>query len=668
MTDLGLRDFGSFGPANRGTEPAAPLASQPALPAATGIELPPVIIPAPPASPNRAVFAGDVPSGEDALGVAPALDLLAEVAAHRGTRTPLAIGLFGRPGAGKSFALAYLVARIHDVAAAASKAVLGPFYPRIHIQAVDVGGLDGDPALALAARIHAGLRQPYPELAREIAQAVRDPHAVLVEINEKLDAARRRLDTERRTLEESGSRLARLTETVLYESAGSQIDSYARANRARIEHRLTAFGFRGDGVRNYKDLVAAASESGGLLGLLPRALFEFKGQLRLIVWAVLLALVGFGLDVAIDTKETWLAALRNGPQFVVAAEAWMTDHIGLLAIGRKAAYVAAAFLIALNLLRAAGFLRPVFAGVRLLRADLENRRRDLGSLYAHQTKRVDILAGDVERLSRAAAEAERRAGGEGAHGGLLDPPPFEASAAAQAEGFFTSLGGLLRDDRFQAKGLAPRRIVLALDQFESVAPERARQIFATLHRIAAVSGVVVLAAADPQQLAATRADLERWVQVPLSLDARATASDYETLVTHAVGRAPAAAPKARIDPAHSLLDEPLSEREGELLGVLAPLAGGSPRAVKRLINLYALARTDSAAPRGLLALFLAVDLGGTWAERQATAALADGTPFDGEISPGLAQAISAVESFGGRPSVPEAARAATRARLFSLPI
>jgi hypothetical protein len=638
------------------------------MPAASGLELPSVIIPPAPIPANRAVFAGDAPSGEDALGLDPVLALLAEVATHRGTRTPLSIGLFGGPGSGKSFALGHLAARIREVAAAASKAALGPFYPRIHVQEVDAGGLEGDPALALAAQIHAGLRQPYPELAREIAHAVRDPQAVLRDTNEKLDEARRRLDAERRTLEESGSRLARLTETVLYESAGSQIDSYARANRARIENRLAAFGFKGDPVRNYKDLVAAAGESGGLLGLLPRALFEFKGQLRLIVWAVLLALVGFGLNAAIDTKETWLAALRNGPQFIVAAEAWLTDHIGLLALGRKAAYFAAAFLIALNLLRAASFLRPVFAGVRLLRADLENRRRDLGSLYAHQTKRVDILAGDVERLSRAAAEAERRAGGAGAHGGLLDPPPFETSAAAHAQGFFTSLGGLLREDKFQAKGLAPRRIVLVLDHLESVSPERARLILGTLHRIAAASGLVVLTAADPQQLAASRAELERWVQVPVSLDARAGLSDYEALVTQVLGQVPAEARKPRVDPAHSLLDEPLSEREAGLLAALAPLAGASPRAVKRLINLYALARTESVAPKGLLALFLAVDLGGTWAERQAAAALGAGAPFEGEVSPGLTQAISAVEAFEGHSAAPEAGRAAARARLFSVPV
>jgi hypothetical protein len=667
VTDVRLRDLGSFGPGNRGTEPAAPeLPSH--LPAASGLDLPPVIITPPPVSSNRAVFAGDSPSGEDALGRDGAVEILAEAAAHRGTSMPLTIGLFGGPGSGKTFALGRLATRIRDVAAAASKGPLGPFYQRIHVQEVDAGGLEGDPALALAAQLHAGLRQPYPELAREIAHALRDPQAVLRDINEKLDGARRRLDAERRTLEESGSRLARLTETVLYESAGSQIDSYARANRARIENRLNAFGFKGDPVRNYKDFVAAAVESGGLFGLLPRALFEFKGQLRLIIWAVVLVLAGAGLNIAIDMKDSWSAALSSGPQFVATAGTWLTNHIDLLATGRKAAYLLAAVLVIANLLRAASFLRPVVSGVRLLRADLDNRRRDLGSLYAHQTKRVDILADDVERMSRAAAEAERRAGGAGAHGGLLDPPPFETNAAAHAHGFFASLGGLLHDDKFQAKGLAPRRIVLVLDHLESVSPERARLIFGTLHRIAGVSGLVVLATADPQQLGASRAEIDRWVQVPVCLDPEAALPGYDALVTQALSRAPAVAPKPQIDPAHSLLDEPLSEREAVLLTALAPVAGATPRAVKRLINLYTLARADGSGPKGLLALFLAVDLGGTWGERQAAAALGTAVPFDGEVSPRLAQAIKAVEAFEGRSAAPEAARASARARLFSVPV
>jgi hypothetical protein len=368
-------------------------------------------------------------------------------------------------------------------------------------------------------------------------------------------------------------------------------------------------------------------------------------------------------------KDAWLSALNNGPQFVVTAGNWLTNHLDLLAIGRKAAYVLAAILVVVNLLRAVSFLRPVVSGVRLLKADLDNRRRDLGALYAHQTKRADILASDVERLSRAAAEAERRAGGAGAHGGLLDPPPFETNAAAHANGFFASLGALLRDDKFIAKGSAPRRIVLVLDQLESVSPERARLIFGTLHRIAAASGFVVVAAADSQQLGASRSELERWVQVPLCLDAAEGAlPDYEALVTQALGRAPAAGPQAQIDPAHSLLDEPLSDREATLLGALVPIAGTTPRAVKRLINLYTLARAETSAPKGLLALFLAIDLGGTWSERQAAAALGTGTSFDGETSPRLIAATAAIEAFEGRATGPDAARAMARARLFSVPV
>lgn len=669
MTDVGLRDAAPFGPGQRGVEPLAPSFPQaPPLPRAEPLapvinkEPAAVIIPPPPARAKPLVFSGDTPSGEDALSLDPALRLLAELAAHRAAATPITIGIFGGPGAGKSFALARLAARVRAITAAAAKAALGPFLPKIHVQEVNAATLEGDPALALAGQIYSGLRQPYPELARELAHAVRDPQVILRDVEERLDAARHRLDVERRALEETGSRLARLTETVLYESAGSQIDSYARAHRAGIESRLAAFGFRGDPVRNFKDFVAAANEGAGVWGLLPRVLVEFKGQMRLIVWAVILLLAGIGFDIALDTHETWLSAMRNGPAFLMPAEIWMSDHASLLALCRRAAFFTAGFLGLCNLWRAASFLRPVATGLRLMRTDLENRRRDLGSLYAHQTKRADSLAADADRLGRAAQEAERRAGGAGAHGGLLDHSPFDASAAAQAHDFFAKLGPHFGKDH------APDRLVIVLDHLEAVPAERARLILATLHRLAHAGGLVVAAAASLDHLGAARADLERWVQVPLALGA----APASAVIAQISGWAPPplAAP---IDAARSVLDDPLTEAEIQWLSKIAPFAGATPRAVKRLVNLYTLARADADVPRGLLALALAVGLGGSWAERQALGCFCEGLAFEGEESPRLTAALRDAAGIDGQTGAEQtgagrtgAGKALARAALFQI--
>ncbi|WP_158808371.1 P-loop NTPase fold protein [Beijerinckia sp. L45] len=663
MADVGLRDLGAFVPGRRSEPAVTPVGEVPVLGAADAGSV--IITPPPAPAKERAVFGGDLPTGADALGIDTPIAHLAELAAHRGTASPTCIGLLGGAGSGKSFALRRLTARIGALASAAST-TRGPFLSRVHVQTLDAGTLDGDPALALAAQLHAGLRQPYPDLARELGHTARDPHVVARETGEKLDDARRRLDAERRTLDESGSRLARLTETVLYEAAGSQVDSYARAHRGSLENRQVAFGITGDPIRNYKDLVRVVAESGGPIGLSLRALYGFKGQTRLVVLALVFVLVGIGLGVAIDMQDSWLGAMRGGPQASVATATWMAAHIDLLALAKKAAFILAVLLVAANLWRAFNFVQPILTGVRLLRADLANRRRDLDGLYAHQTKRVDNLSADVERLARVSAEAEKRLGGSGHHG-AIDAPPFDTTVRAQARTFFVTLGRMLRE----GSQAAPQRIVLALDHLDAVTPVRAKEILDSVHRLAAESGIVTLVAVDPRRLDTSLADLERWIQLPLRLDAKPEERDHTAIVLQALGHAPAPASAPAVDATRSALDEPVSEAEATLLAALAPVAGGSPRLVKRFVNLYTLARLDSDAQKGALALMLALDQGGTQAERQASEEAMAGPDLGASFAPAqtsarLRLALEAVAAFDGRVSKADVAKAASRATLFSV--
>ena len=558
-----------------------------------------------------------------------------------------------------------LASRIRDLSVAA-EAEQGPFLAHVHVQPVDAASLEGDPALGLAARLHAGLRQPYPELAREIGHSARDPHVVLREVNEKLDEARRRLDSERRALDDAGSRRARLTETVLYEAAGSQVDAYARANRPGIESRLVGFGILGDPIRNYKDLVQLVAGPSGKVGLAVRSLWGFKGQTKLIVAAVVLVAAAIGLGIAIDDQATWLGDMRAGPQSGVAVANWAEAHIGLLGLARRVAFILAVLAIVANLWRAFGFLQPIFKGARLLEGDLETRRRDLDGLYAHQTKRVDTLDADVERLTRESAEAEKRVGYTGP-ATLNEPSPFEATGdAAQARGFFEVLAGQMMGNGKPA----PRRLVLALDHLDAVAPDRARTILDSLHRVAG-GALVVLVAADPARLDLDQGhagDLERWIQVPVRLDAGQSERDYAGLVRQALGEStPTSARK--LEARRSVLDEPVDDDEGALLVSLAGLAGRSPRAVKRFVNLYRLARLDAGAPRAVSALMLALAQGGTGAERKAVADALSGdfaSAFDlPQASPRLRKALDAVRASAGRFSTSEAAAASRRARMFS---
>ena len=104
------------------------------------------------------------------------------------------------------------------------------------------------------------------------------------------------------------------------------------------------------------------------------------------------------------------------------------------------------------------------------------------------------------------------------------------------------------------------------------------------------------------------------------------------------------------------------------LAAVAPLAGATPRAVRRLVNLYGLARLDGGGHAGALALALALDLGGTPAERQA---LHGGGETAGapvvlrESSPRLRDAVEAARAFDGTLTRNDLAAASARAARFS---
>jgi KAP family P-loop domain len=613
------------------------------------------------------LFATDLPGGEDALAVRRALRPLAELAAHCDTEAPLTIALLGPPGSGKSFALAKLLAEIEGLGSAAAGARDGSFLSRVAVVRIDVGGFEGDSSVALAAALYDKLEAIFPEFVREVAHAVRDPQIVAREAAERLDDGRRRLDAERQKLEEIESRRARLPDTVLFESAGSQVDAYARANRTKFESRLTGFGINGDPVANFKSMVRDIAGTGGPAGRLggaSRAFWAFKGQTRLLVTAALLVLVGIGLDTAFADAPNWLAWLRSPNQALVSLADEIEAHIGWLSIAAKAAYAGAALALFANFWRGVRLLRPLFRGVSLLGTDVEERRRALDALYAHQMRRVDGLEADVELAARRAAEAERRAGASGR--AEAEPSPFaDATPRGQADRFFAALGAFLQGVRkAAAPGLTsvPQRLVIALDEIDSLPHEKIRRLLETAHRAFANAGVVTLIAADPARMQADGAVLEKWIQVPFRIDA-------ETLDPGAYVAQVIAKPRAEEPIMAEPIDWSISSAESSLLAALAPLAGGSPRAVKRFVNLYRIARAQAPDQKGALALMLAVELGGTGSEIAAVReGLANGGSGTDLVFPhGTPRLLAALQTIQaqGRVSIDAARRAAAVAAKYS---
>lgn len=638
-------------------------------------------------APLASIFAADVPGAADALLSDPLLrdaplDLLAELAAHARTETPLTIGLLGPAGSGKSTALVKLADAISALSAAAGGASETPFLTQILTLRMDAADLDGAPATALAGALYARLAADCPALALEAMHAARDPRLAAREAFERLHAARHKLEAERQALEAADARRAKLTDTVLYEAAGSQVDAYASANRAGIKNAMARFGVGGDPIVGYKDMIRAIVDGGGggrasfALG----AFWALKGQTRLIVMALLLLLAGLGLGAAVAEQTVWLGWLRANDQLASAAN-WLEDHMDWLANLRQLAFLGAALALGANIWRALRLLQLVFRGESLLRADLSARRRESDGHFGHQSRRVQDLAAEVDILARRASDAERRAGGP--HPALAEAPPFAGDVVKQqAQRFIAAVGALIQKrGRSKAKpngeSETPQRIVVALDNLDAAPIDRARDILMQLRGLLG-PGFVTLIAADPTRFNDDSSEdlvgLDKWIGAPLQVGAMAARAGYAGQVHEILGGAAPKPPIAVRDARRSALDEPMADAEGKLLADLAPLAGSSARAVKRFVNLYRLLRTqaqDRPDQRGALALMLALDAGGSAAE---IAAMNDALSsargeMDLDLQKGglrLAEALAAAQSAQGRISVDAARRAAATARLFSM--
>ncbi len=573
--------------------------------------------------------ANDVePDGRDeAAGVGP----LSELALHRGTATPLSIGIFGAPGSGKTRVLAELMDRVERLAAAAG-ATDGatPFLSRVvTARAEAVPGRGAVPLLVGA--VLSALAEGHAAFAEDAVHAGGDPREAARLTGERVNALRRTLDGERQTLDELSSRSARLTDAVLFDAAGSRLDGFARSNRGRIEARLSAFGLgTSDPIRTYKELVRQGAEvgSGSRLGLTLRALWAFKGQGRLILLTVLLIVLGWAAGSGAQNPDAVADQLTGfGDRFSAVAD-WGRAHLDLLQPISRIAYALAVLAALTAVVRAARFLGPIFKGATLLKGDLAARRRDLDGLLAHQTRRVDGLAAEAEAASQGAEAAQRRAesrrgGGLSDHGAALAGEVFGLARTPEtaAEDFFATLG---RGMAAGGEG-APERVIVALDGLERLPPAEAAALLGTAHRLLDHPGFALAVALDRDAVAAALADydpaaaaarLDRAVQV--SYDLGTALPEPSALAARLLDLrvVPRDAPPA-VDATRSALDRPYAPFEIELVRGLAGFAGGLPRGVRRFVDAYRVARADprllDARPASFAMLALSLALDGTGA-------------------------------------------------------
>ena len=613
------------------------------------------------------VFLSDVVEGADLLDAAATVQPLAQLCVTPPVQTPFLAAIAGPAGSGKSFALNRLGLAIEGLAGSAGAVA------KVVVARVDAS--DGAEApIAIASAAYAALdREPggqdYSVLLDESAHAGGDPLRVAQAAADRHEEVVRKLEAERTQRDELEARGARLADALLYETPGSRIDAFGRAQRGAIESRLRRFGLGGsDAAVAYRDLVRdmASMGAGGRAGAALHAIWAYRGQRRLLLWAVVAALLGLAAQFL---RSDWVInaiAVQSGP----VADT-VRAHASQLGIAAKVLYVLAALALALNLWRAVSFSSLLLRGAQLLTQDVRDRRRDLEARTARLNQRVAALTADAEAAARRAEAAARRAGGK-EKTRAAGPDFLEAhqGPAAAARAFLAALS-----ERVGRAPEAPDRLVFAIDNLDALAPgAAARWLEAAFGAL--VSGAIGVAALDPARLVGSlggaedaRRSLNKWLQIVVNLPNR-TDADGQRLVARLLstdGQPAPTLPEAKLSAA---LAEPLSAGETALLTALAPLAVHSPRDAKRFLNAYRLARCSN-APRPVLALMQAVafadpNVGATMRER-----LASGSGELGEVEgpPPLVTAIrSARAANNGSLRIEDARAAAEVGRRYALSI
>lgn len=576
----------------------------------------------------RAIFAADAPTLDQTDQAAA---LFAELVVHAKSETPFALAVLGPAGSGKSSFLGSTLARAESVAQAARATASSPFVARALITTVDLSRLPASPGAAdVAAALSRALQRDFrkagglwAKAAADAGAAGGDPQAEARAASEAYDDARKRYEAESRELERQRGLRARLSDALLFDTPGSKVDSYARGARSRIDATLRRFGYADpDSTTSYKQLVGEVAELGGGAKAAPsllRAIWGFPNQRALLVWALIFGLIWLALGAAADSQASWGPTLREQGAAGEAVAAFLLKRRWLSTLNDVAFWLAA-LMVGLNFWRAWRFTQPLTHGAALLRADVAERGAALDAQIAALSKRVDGLRGEAEAARRASEDASLR---------LVRAQASRASLA--------DLAAIDPDERFlealprslAAQGEATR-LVVGLDGLDLLPAEGAVGAISAARRLLDAPGIAMIVALDPDRLAAAlgrdlserRAAFERLFQASWRLEP-GSAAEQEKAFAALLG-APSCEPVAAPDGARSILDEPLTTIEQELLNRVAPLAGGQPRALKRLLNLYRLGRLASGA-RPALALMLASELGGGWADPLAVnAAIAEG--------------------------------------------
>jgi hypothetical protein len=599
---------------------------------------------------TAAAFTPDAPQGDDALNRRRDARRLAELACLKDNAPPLAIGLFGDWGSGKSTFMAMMHQEVERIGRDWRGEANTPFVTNVaQIRFNAWSFSDANLWASLAVEIFGGLRD---EVARIEGKTTDRGDALLAEITGRAELAKASLETAKRAAEDARRAIAALDRQI-----------------AALDTRLTEQARRGvaggaaEVLATRGEQVTETLRALGVIG--PN---EAATATALAAEAAKLRAAGAG-TLAVGRRLVALMRPRAGRMAVLsvaaaAAAVGVTSSLLPSVVATLAGVVAFAAPIAAHASRALAALSPILdaaeaeakaeADLRAERERLAAEREAAAARLAAREAETRAAVARIESLDRAAATP----------GALLRFFLSESDELKAYEQEIGLIGRLRRSfeqlDRLMAAQADPKqvtrsdlptidRIVLYIDDLDRLREEQVVKVLEAVALLLQFRLFVVVVAVDERWLrgalqthygklfengAGPSDYLEKIFQVPFWLprlgpgdpafaglarvlmpegaeqgkaDERPAlgafqsgafqANAFQTDLAIDPDEQPEAGdekePETRAATAERVT---LTKAEAEALAALMPLAASTPRAAKRFVNLYRLARASRAGP------------------------------------------------------------------------
>ncbi len=572
---------------------------------------------------------------EDRLDITPDVEAFAELICLKETKPPLSIGLFGDWGSGKSFFMLKLSETIRELTERTGGDADGLFVSNVvQIKFNAWHYADANLWASLTAdfmdQLRAGgaddtRKYEYRQLVNDLATRVGRAEAERDRIAVEADALNQQVAAKAARITALENEKKSVPAALFREAATRHLDDFLAANAPRIDEAGRALGHDrlSSDIATFRQEAQEALTIPGKLRAFARSLVRARG------WTVLFVVGILALVAA-------------------AAGLFLTDLAGLgtYLLGPLAGGIGAT---AVAVWQAARRVMPVIEAAARYARDVSVREAELDRTLAAERRTLVGLQKDAEVAENRRSEREvfverYRAGAAGeSPAALLHYFLHESAETRQFEQHlgivsrvrraFAQLEMLLKEQQVEGPvdgAPAPDRIVLYIDDLDRCRDKQVVEVLEAVQLLLAFDHIVVIVGVDARWLehslkrfyddklteayitdarTASVVDyLEKIFQIPFWLrpltfgdgDKEGT---YEKLVAGIVGGgteevaappAPESAPsppdaetRARIN-----LDEP----EIDLLKRLGPLAGRSPRAVTRILNVYRLIRVRRAGP------------------------------------------------------------------------